>query len=146
MNLSSRWLVLVAAIFIAALALWTGMLVAASRLTGRARTVGEGAAQADLAVALHRRWASPLLFVSLAMGFVWLAFGPADRLQAHWVYAIIAALMAIVALHAVVGDRARRVRHGSLRATRGEGLRRAALVVSFAAILVLAALRTTLVP
>jgi hypothetical protein len=145
MNLSSRWLFLVAATFIASLALWTAMLVQASWLTGRTRTITERPDPAELAVALHRR-ASPVLFVSLAIGFVWLACGPADRLKAHWVYAIMAALVAMMALHAVVGSRARRVLHGSIRATRGEGLRRVALVVSFAAILVIAALRTTLVP
>jgi hypothetical protein len=84
--------------------------------------------------------------LSLSSGFAWLACGPIDRLRAHWVCAIMLALAAMLALHAVVGNRARRAVRGSIRATQGEGFRRAALVVSFAAIIVIAALRTTLVP
>ncbi len=55
-------------------------------------------------------------------------------------------MAAMVALHLVVGSSAQRVVRGSVRASEGEAFRRVALVVSFGAIIALAALRTSLVP
>jgi len=146
MTLTPGWLFLVATSFVAACALWTGLLFSVSWLTGRARMMADGPELAALALTLYRRWATPLLVASLVTGFVSLAGGPSDRLRAHWVYGIMAALVAMIALHATVGSRARRVVRGSMRATQGEGFRRAALLVSFGAIIAFAALRTSLVP
>ena len=146
MTLPPGWLLLVAISFVASCALWTGLLFCVSWLSGRARMMADGPELGALAVTLFRRWATPLLVVCFFTGFVWLACSPSDRLRAHWVYAIGAALLAMAGLHATVGSRAERVGRGSLRASQGEALRRAALLVSFGAILAFAALRTTLVP
>jgi hypothetical protein len=146
MNLSPGWLLLASTSFVASCALWTGTLFSVSWLTGRARMMADGPEVGGLALALFRRWAVPLLVTSLAAGFIWLAGGPADRLRAHWVYGIVAAMAAILGLHLVVGSRAKRVVRGSVRASDGEAVRRVALVLSFGAIIALAALRTSLVP
>ena len=123
-----------------------GHPLSVSWLTGRAQMMADGPEVGGLALALYRRWAAPWLAVSLGAGFVWLAGGPAERLRAHWVYAIAGAMAALLLLHATVGSRARRVVRGSVRASEGEAMRRIALVVSFGAIIALAALRTSLVP
>jgi len=132
--------------FVAFCAMWTATLFSVSWLTGRARMMADGPEIAALALTLFRRWATPLFGASFFAGFAWLAGGPADRLRAHWVYAIVGAMGAILALHVVVGSRAQRVVRGSVRASQGEAIRRVALVVSFGAIIALAALRTSLVP
>lgn len=146
MTLKPGWLLFVATTFVASCALWTGILFSISWLTGRARLMADGPEVGSLALTLHRRWATPLLLVSLLSGFVSLAGGPTDRLHAHWVYGIALALLAIIGLHCAVASRAKRVVRGSRRATQGEGFRRAALLVSFAAIVAFAALRTSLLP
>ena len=146
MNLTPGWLMLLAIAFVASCSLWTATRFCVSWLTGRARMMADGPEVAGLALSLYRRWAGPLFAASFVTGFASLAGGPADRLRAHWVYGIAAAMVAIVALHLVVGSRARRVVRGSVRASEGEAFRRVALVVSFGAIIALAALRTALVP
>jgi hypothetical protein len=146
MTLTPGWLMLAAMGFVASCSLWTGTLFCVSWLTGRARMMADGPEVGGLAVSLYRRWARPLFVASFVAGFVSLAGGPAERLRAHWVYGIVAAMAALLALHAVVGSRAKRVVRGSVRASEGEAFRRVALVVSFGAIIALAALRTSLVP
>jgi hypothetical protein len=144
--LTPGWLTFLAIVFLACCALWTGTLFSVSWLTGRARITADGPEVAAHALSLFRRWAFPFLTASLAVGFVWLVGGPPDRLHAHWVYGIAAALAALAALHFVVGSRASRVVRGSVRATRGEVVRRFAVLLSFGAIIALAAFRASLVP
>jgi hypothetical protein len=146
MNLSPGWLLLAALAFVASCSLWTGTLFCVSWLSGRARMMADGPEVGGLALSLFRRWATPLFVASFFACFAWLAGGPADRLRAHWVYGIVGAMAALLALHVVVGSRARRIVRGSVRAAEGEAIRRVALVVSFGAIIALAALRTSLVP
>jgi hypothetical protein len=146
MNLTPVWLTLSTMSFVAFCAFWTGTLFSVSWLTGHARMMADGPEIAGLALKLFRRWAAPLLVMSLVSGFVWLAGGPAERLRARWVYGVLAALCALLFLHAAVGSRAQRVVRGSVRATRGEVARRIGLVVSFCALIALAALRTSLAP
>jgi hypothetical protein len=146
MNLTPGWLMLAAVAFVASCSLWTGTLLCASWLTGRARMMADGPEVGGLAVSLYRRWARPLFVATFVAGFVTLAGGPAERLRAHWVYGIAAAMAALLGLHLVVGSRAKRVVRGSVRASEGEAFRRLALVVSFGAIVALAALRTSLMP
>jgi hypothetical protein len=146
MNLTPGWLMLAALSFIAICALWTGTLFSVSWLTGRARMMADGPEIGRLAVTLHHHWAIPELLGSIVAGFVWLAGGPGDRIRAHWVFGVVAAWVGLAALHVVVGSRAQRVVRGSVRASRGEGFRRIALVVSFGTIIALSALRTSLVP
>ena len=146
MNLTPGWLTLASVTFVAACALWTGTLLSVSWLTGRARMMADGQEVGGLALALYRRWAVPLLGASLVAGFVSLMGGPADRLRAHWVYGIVGAMVASMALHRLVGSRARRVVRGSVRASKGEAVRRLALLLSFGTIVALAALRASLMP
>jgi hypothetical protein len=146
MTLSPGWLLFAAMLFVACCALWTGTLFSVSWLTGRARMMADGPEVAALALSLFRRWALPLLIASVAVGFVWLVGGSPQRLRAHWVYGIVAALAALSALHVAVGARAKRVVRGSVRATQGEAIRRVALLLSFGALIALVAFRASFVP
>jgi hypothetical protein len=145
-TLPPAWLPFAAMLFVACCALWTGTLMSVSWLTGRARMMADGPEVGALAGSLYRRWAVPLLVASLATAFVWLAGGPRERLRADWVYGIGAALAALLTLHAMVGSRAERLGRGSRRAGNGEAMSRLALVVSFGAIIALAARHALLGP
>jgi hypothetical protein len=146
MNLKPGWLMLAALSFLAACALWTGILFSVSWLTGRARMMADGPEVGGLALTLYRRWAVPQLLLSLVAGFVWLWGSPGDQLRAHWVYGVLGAWVVLLLLHMAVGSRAARVVRGSKRASSGDGVRRIALVVSCGAIIALCALRTQLIP
>jgi hypothetical protein len=146
MNLKPGWLMLAALSFLAACALWTGVLFSVSWLTGRARMMADGPEVGGLALTLYRRWAVPQPFLSLVAGVVWLGGGPGDQIRAHWVYAVFGAWAMLLLLHMAVGSRAARVVRGSKRASAGDGMRRIALVVSCGVIIALSALRTQLVP
>ncbi len=146
MSLSPGYLLFASMLFVACCALWTGTLFSVSWLTGRARMMADGPEVAGLALSLFRRWALPLLVATIAVAFVWLVGGPAERLRARGVYGIVAALAALLALHVVVGARAKRVVGGSVQATRGEIMRRLALLLSFGAIIALVAFRASFVP
>jgi uncharacterized membrane protein len=145
-ELQARCMPLLATFFFAASALWMGTLFSVSWLSGRAKMMADGPEIGSLAVSLYRRWATPSMLVSMGAGVGWLAEAPSEGLRAHWVYGIVAAVLALVGLHNAVGGRARRVGRGSLNATRGEGVRRLALLVSFGAIVALASLRGSLLP
>jgi hypothetical protein len=146
MELHARYTPLLAIFFFAASALWMGTLFSVSWLSGRAKMMADGPEIGGLALSLFRRWATPSLLVSITAGVGWLAAAPSEGARAHWVYGIVAAVLALVGLHIAVGGRASRVGRGSLDATRGEGMRRLALLVSFGAIVALASLRGSLLP
>jgi hypothetical protein len=145
-TLPPAWVPVAELLFVACCALWTGTLLSVSWLTGRARMMADGPEVGALALALFRRWATPLLVASLVIGIVWLGGGPRERLRAHWVYGIGAAVIVLLMLHGRVGTRAERVGRGSLRAINGEWISRVAIVISFGAIIALAALHTSFVP
>jgi hypothetical protein len=145
-DLLSRSAPLFATTFFGATALWMGTLFSVSWLSGRAKMMADGPEIGGLALSLFRRWATSSLLVSLAGGIGWLAELPIERTRDHWVYGIAAAVLVLIGLHLAVGDRARRVARGSLRATSGEGVRRLALVISFGAIVALASFRGSLLP
>lgn len=135
-----------AAAFFVATALWMGTLFSASWLSGRARMMADSSEIGRLSLSLFRRWATPSLLASLAAGFGWLMVAPGDRTRAYWVYSVVAAFVLLVTLHLAVGSRADRIARGSISATRGEGVRRFALLLSFGAIVAIASLRASLMP
>jgi hypothetical protein len=114
-------------------ALWLGVLFSVSWLSGRARLAADGAEMGHLAVSLNRIWAMPLLLVSSLSGAAWIWTHPAP-LALPWLSGLGVVFLVLLGLHSIVARRATRVANGSLRATRGEGARRLALVVSMAAL------------
>jgi hypothetical protein len=121
---------LLASIFVLAGALWMGTLFSASWLSGCARMMADGPEIGRLALSLLHRWTIPSLCVSLFAGLGWLAMAPLGRTRVHWVYAVAALAVPIVALQVGVGRRAKRVAQGSAEAARGAGARRLALMLS----------------
>jgi hypothetical protein len=129
--------------FVAACGLWTGTLLSVSWLTGRARMMADGQ-RSGASLSRCSVGGRSLLVASVVAGFVSLV--GVRPIRAHWVYGIVGAM---VCEHRAPRRRrlARQARRaGSVRASEGEAIRRVALVLSFGAILALAALRTSLVP
>jgi hypothetical protein len=132
--------VLGAAAFVT-LSLWIGTLFAVSWLSGHARWMADDTDVGRLAVALCRRWATPFLwaFVVLCVAIVLVApdrsFGGAQLLAVGFT------LAAMLAVHVSIWRRATRVESGSVRAARGEGMRRLALVLSLLTLLAVVGFR-----
>jgi hypothetical protein len=122
--------------------LWIGTLFSVSWLSGRARLMADGPEIGRLAVALFRRWTVPSLAASTLTGLAWVAAATFGRPRPHWVYWVMALAVPLIGLHAAVGRRAKGVMLGHADATRGEGVRRFALILSLGAIITLATLRS----
>jgi hypothetical protein len=139
------WGPFLAAIFVVAGALWMGTLFSVSWLSGCARLMADGPEIGRLALTLFRRWTTPSLGASVVAGLGWLAVAPVARTRLHWVYAVAALALPLMALQVTVGRRAKRVAQGRIEATRGEAARRLALMLSMGAVIALT-FRSTLLP
>lgn len=113
-------------------ALWTGTLFAVSWLCGRARWRADSRDIGALAADLNSRWATRWFVVGAACSLGWVAAAPPGTLEPYWVGGVGAGVLALLLLHGSVAQRAKRIADGSVRAARGEGLRRFALVLSLA--------------
>ena len=116
------------------LSLWVGVLFSVSWLSGRARSMADGAEVGQLAAALDRRWAMPSIVASFATACLWVYVAPSARPGGTSLVALVGALLVLLAVHSSVSRRAAQVARGSIRATRGEGVRRLLLVLSLATI------------
>jgi hypothetical protein len=137
---------LLATVFAFAGALWIGTLFSVSWITGCAPMMADGPEIGRLAVTLFRRWTVPSLWLALASGTGWVVLTHTVRARAHWAYLAAALAVLLLALHLAVGRRARRVVEGNVGATRGEGIRRLALMLSLGAVIAVVTFRAALVP
>jgi hypothetical protein len=144
--LAAKYAPLFATLCFVATALWVGTLFSVSWLSGRARMMADGPEIGRLSVSLFRRWTAPSLILGLAAGVAWCAATRGEIPRDGWLYGVAVAVLAQIGLSAAVGHRARRVMGGSFEATKGEGMRRFALLVSLWATVALATFRSSLVP
>jgi hypothetical protein len=142
----STYAPLFATICVAAGALWLGTLFSVSWLCGRATLMADGPEIGSLSLSLFRRWTVPSLVVSLIAGSLWCGAAAQANRQHYWLYGIALAVLAFVALTGTVGQRGSRLVRGSIQATKGEGARRFALLLSVWAMIALAAFRVSLLP
>jgi hypothetical protein len=117
-----------------AAALWVGIVFSVSWLSGRARWMADGCEIGSMAVTLSRRWGRTMLIVSLVSAMAWIWTLGSTVVSEHSVVEAGAVVLVLLLIHAGVDARAVRVSRGSVRATRGEGARRAALMLSLAAL------------
>src|SRR5579864_4960344 len=144
---SAHWFApLLVSVFVLAGALWMGTLFSVSWLSGCARMMADGPEIGRLALSLFRRWTVPSFCVSLLAGLGWLASTSAGRTHIQWFYASAVVVAPLLAVQAGVARRAKRVAQGSVEATRGEGVRRLALMVSLGTVVALVTFRSALLP
>jgi hypothetical protein len=129
-----------AAAFVA-LSLWIGTLFSVSWVSGHARWMADEAEVGAIATGLCRRWATPFLASSIVLSCLFVALAPGQWLGTPQLIAVGIALTTLLVVHASIWRRAWRVARGSARATRGEGMRRVALVLSLMTLLAVVGFR-----
>jgi protoporphyrinogen IX oxidase len=98
---------------------WIGSILAVGLLLGRARFMADGAEIGALARRVYTRLAVPAFLGSFAFGAARVAMDA--RVYAHmpWFHAKLTFAIGVIALHHVIGARARRVAAGSPDAGKG---------------------------
>lgn len=126
---------------------WIGSIAAVGWLVtavSRQESVtGEGAV---LARSLYLRVATPAFAASLVFGASRLALDPAYYMHLHWFHAKLTAVLVVVALHHVIGGKARKVAAGSMQAGRTGAILVGALLASTFLSVACVLLKQSLVP
>ena len=118
-----------------------GWLIAAAS-KGEAKA-GEGAV---LARTLYLRVATPAFIASFVFGASRVLLEPAYYMHLHWFHAKLTAVLVVIAVHHVIGARARKVASGSMQAGRIGGILVGALLASTFLSVACVLLKTSLVP
>src|SRR5882762_3961769 len=71
---------------------------------------------AELARTIYLRFATPAFGLSFLFGVGRLAMDPGTYMHMHWFHAKLAAALGVIALHHVIGARAKRLAAGSMQA------------------------------
>jgi protoporphyrinogen IX oxidase len=98
---------------------WIGALLAVAILTGRGRFSADPVDVGTLARLVFLTLASPAFFVSFAAGATLIALQPLVYARLPWMHAKLMFAFLVIALHYVIGGRARRVAKGKAQAARG---------------------------
>jgi protoporphyrinogen IX oxidase len=119
-----RWLsppVLLVSAHLVANVVWIGALLAVALIAGRGPQWADPAEVGALARRIYVRLAVPAFLASFAAGVARLVLDL--RVYAHmpWMHAKLTLAVAVIALHHVIGARARRVAKGQGEAGRGMG-------------------------
>ena len=126
---------------------WIGSIAAVGWLIAAASrkesTAGEGPV---LARALYLRVATPAFLASFLFGASRLALDPAYYMHLHWFHAKLTAVLVVIALHHVIGGKARKVAAGSMQAGRTGAILVGALLASTFLSVACVLLKQSLVP
>lgn len=111
---------------------WIGAISSAGLVTKAAADAGdtpEGRVAARLAHGLlYKRIANPAFFASFAFGVTRLLLSPAAYMGLHWFHGKLAFALAAIALHHVIGGKARKVDAGSMQSGRSSAILTGALL------------------
>jgi len=124
-----------------ALSLWIGTLFSVSWVTGHARWMADDADVGRIAAALCRRWATPFLMGFVVLTSLLVVATPDAQIGTAQLVAAGFALAGMLGVHGSIWRHAARVERGSVRAARGDGMRRVALVLSLATLLAVVSFR-----
>jgi putative membrane protein len=116
--MASASTVLVAA-HVLANVVWIGSILAVALLVGRARFMADGAEIGALARRVYTRLAVPAFLGSFAFGAARVAMDARAYAHMPWFHAKLTFAVGVIALHHVIGARARRVAAGTAEAGRG---------------------------
>ncbi|MDP9152427.1 MAG: CopD family protein [Myxococcota bacterium] len=101
---------------------WIGAILAVALLVGRARFMADVAEVGALARRVYSRLATPAFLVSFVAGVARIALAPAVYAHLPWMHVKLTFALVVIALHHVIGARARRVANGDARAGSGVGV------------------------
>jgi putative membrane protein len=126
---------LVLALHIAANMLWIGSIVAVGLLTEKS---------GEQARTIYLRLAMPAFIASFTFGAIRVALDPSYYLHLHWFHAKLTAALVVIALHHVIGARAKKA--GSMQGGRNSAILAVGLFVFALAVVFLVTYRTVLIP
>lgn len=124
---------------------WIGTIASVGLLVAAATKANDRSA-ATLARGLYVRVAVPAFLASFVFGASRLAMDPAYYMHLHWFHAKLTAVLAVIALHHVIGSKARKVAAGSMQAGRTGGILVGALLACAFLSVACVLLKQSLVP
>ncbi len=124
---------------------WIGTIASVGWLTSAA-TKANDASAAILARNLYLRAAVPAFLASFVFGATRLLMDPAYYMHLHWFHGKLTAVIIVIALHHVIGAKAKKVAAGSMQAGRTGGILVGALLASAFLSVAFVLLKQSLVP
>jgi putative membrane protein len=131
---------------------WIGSIACVGWLVGAAAKAADRSA-AVLARGLYLRVAMPAFLVSFLCGSLGLAMAPATYMHLHWFHAKLTCALAVIALHHVLGAKAKRLAAAaaetsseSMQGGRSGGILTGALLASAFLTVVFVIFKETVVP
>lgn len=124
---------------------WIGTIASVGWLTAAAAKAEDPSA-AILARNLYMRAAVPAFLASFLFGASRLLMDPAYYMHLHWFHGKLTAVLAVIALHHVIGAKAKKVAAGSMQAGRSGGILVGALLAAAFLSVVCVVFKQTLVP
>lgn len=122
------------------------LLAATSRKSAIGAPAPDAATIAVLARSLYLRVATPAFLTSFVFGALRLALDPRYYMHLHWFHAKLTAVLAVIALHHIIGGKARKVAAGSMQAGRTGGILVGALLACTFLSVACVLLKQSLVP
>jgi putative membrane protein len=98
---------------------WIGSILSVALLVGRARLMADGPEVGALARRVYTRLAVPAFVFSFASGVTRFVLGIAAYAHMPWMHAKLTLALGVIALHHVIGAKARRVAGGNSAAGSG---------------------------
>jgi protoporphyrinogen IX oxidase len=128
---------------------WIGAICCVGWLTAAAsREPDKARAQtvASLAANLYTRVATPAFGASFVFGVGRLALSAEYYMKSHWFHGKLTAALVVIALHHVIGAKAKRAASGNVQAGESSAILTGALLVSAFAAVVFVTYKTDLIP
>jgi putative membrane protein len=101
---------------------------------------------AELGLNLYQRVASPAFWGSFVFGVARLALNAEFYMKSHWFHGKLTAALAVIAIHHILGAKAKRAASGSVQAGASGAILTGALLVSAFAAVVFVTYKGTLIP
>lgn len=133
------------AIHVMANLVWIGTIASVGWLTSAASKAGNADA-GKLALNLYLRAAVPAFLASFAFGVSRLLLAPKYYMTSHWFHGKLTAVIIVIALHHVIGAKAKKVAAGSMQAGRSGGILVGALLAAAFLSVACVVLKQLLVP
>jgi putative membrane protein len=128
--------------------IWIGAITSVGWLLAAGGKEGDPAlakAMAGLAMRIYRRIATPAFAASFAFGVAALAANAAYYMHAHWFHGKLTFALVVIALHHVIGAKARRAASGGVQAGGSSAILTAGLLASVFAVVLFVIFKTDLV-
>jgi protoporphyrinogen IX oxidase len=128
---------------------WIGSIASVGWLTAAASRQDDplvAKVVAELALRLYRRAAVPAFLLSFAFGLGRFLVDPRTYMRLHWFHGKLTCALAVIALHHVIGAKARKTAAGSMQSGRSSAILVGALLVCAFGSVVFVIFKTQAVP